>query len=66
MTKKVGAESIRRILPTVNFVFFMVAAPLGFKELMMGRIILICPATTLASGVRNSLRWIVLNGREAI
>jgi hypothetical protein len=64
MTKKVGAESIRRILLTVNF--FFVSAPLGFKELMMGRIILICPATTLASGVRKSLRWLMLNGREGI
>lgn len=40
MTKKVGAELIRRIIRHL-FSGFYVTAPLGFKELMMGRIIFI-------------------------
>ena len=63
MTKKVGAKLIRRIIRHL-FSGCFVTAQLGFKELMMGRIIFIWPAMTHAAGVRESLRWIVLNGRE--
>jgi hypothetical protein len=65
MMKTVGAESLgdffRRLISGC-----FVATQLGFKELMMGRRIFICPATTLASGVRKSLRCFVLNGREGL